>query len=535
MKPQKQLYWALLTSVFFNNTSHAGFDAELSLSEIEGLNGIVVQGENPHDIAGFSVSHAGDLNGDEIDDFVIGAYGVDEGIAQNAGRSYVVFGSASGLPSPLNLSTLDGNNGFTIHSSATNGGFGHSVSHAGDVNHDGLDDLIIGAPYSNVTTIFQTGAAYVIFGQDEGFDNVINVEDLNGDNGFAIFGNQQQSTLGFSVSSAGDINDDGIDDVIISAPKTDNNGVNDSGAAYVIFGDDSGFPHSLSISALNGLNGFEIRGFPFQFNGPELKVSSAGDVNHDNINDVVIGGPRVGIDGQEEAGVAVVVYGQSTRFPNPVQMSEIDGDNGVHIYGIAAFDQTGYSVSEAGDVNADGIDDLIIGARRTDFNVTNTGSAYVVYGQSSGLAHPLDLNDINGLNGFRIDGNLLGAELGTSVHSAGDINHDGINDLVVGAPDDLVPDTNAAGKSYVIYGSDQGIGHPINVAALDGNNGFAIAGSDDNGKSGQAVSQAGDVNNDGISDFIISAHLAGANGINAAGKTYVVYGREKPLFKGGFE
>ena len=172
-----------------------------------------------------SVAAAGDVNGDGISDFMIGTGGSDSLV-------YVVFGTSCGFPAQFDLSTLDGSNGFVIKGKA-NSDAGVSVNSAGDVNGDGIDDMIVGADFAGVNA---TGAAYVIFGSKNGFPAKLSVNDLNGTNGFRIDGADADNGAGISVSGAGDLNGDGVDDMLIGAWLADSHADDNRGAAYVVFG-----------------------------------------------------------------------------------------------------------------------------------------------------------------------------------------------------------------------------------------------------------------------------------------------------------
>src|SRR5215217_3831024 len=161
----------------------------------------------------------------------------------------------------LNLSTLDGTNGFQISGEAArdfSGGFSGGVSSAGDVNGDGFDDLIIGAQGADPNGD-SSGASYVVFGQAKDFSGNISLSKLDGSNGFQISGEQIGDHSGYSVSSAGDVNGDGFDDLIIGAYRANPNG-SLSGASYVVFGQAGGFDPHLELSSLDGSNGFQISG-----------------------------------------------------------------------------------------------------------------------------------------------------------------------------------------------------------------------------------------------------------------------------------
>ena len=506
----------------------------LSLEDLDGSNGFSINGEHRWDNSGGSVSAAGDLNGDGIDDIIVGAAGAGD---LDTGASYVIFGDSNWLNASIELSELDGSNGFKINGIGKDDNSGGSVSGAGDVNGDGIDDIVIGA--AGAIGGDSDDESYVIFGENNWSNASIDLSDLDGSNGFKITGIKQGSSSGLSVSSAGDVNGDNIDDIIIGAAGADANNKSAAGESYVIYGSQKPFSSSIDISELDGTIGFRITGIN-DYDASGVSVSYAGDVNGDNIDDIIIGAynaDKIHEQGTSSekiylgAGATYVVFGDSEFSSSSIDLSSLDGENGFRIDGIDEFDRSGKTVSNAGDINGDNIDDIIIGAYLADSGGhTNAGQSYVVFGANSWPDPFIELHALDGSNGFKVNGLAQSNFNGSSVSYAGDVNGDNIDDIIVGAAGTDWIGKSEVGASYVIFGAENWSLASIDLSLLDSNDGIQIIGFQTDGWAGGSVSNAGDVNGDGFSDLIIGAKFADTHdSLSSAGQSYVVFGQS---FKG---
>jgi FG-GAP repeat len=501
---------------------------EIDLTNLVSEQGFYINGAAAYDLSGGAVSFAGDINNDGMNDIIIGASYASPYGRSKAGSSYIVYGRIGGYDSPFDLASLNSIQGFRIDGAAAEDLFGSSVSSAGDINNDGIDDIIIGASYADPYGRSRAGSSYVIYGRIGGYGSPLDLANLNSTQGFRIDGATAEDYTGNSVSAAGDINNDGINDIIVGASRATPLYFPYSrvyaGSSYVIYGKTGGYPTPIDLANLNNIQWFRING-AMAGDASGSSVSSAGDINNDGIDDLIIGAPG----SCSGAGSSYVIYGKTGGYSTSVDLASLNNTQGFRINGAMAGDASGISVSSAGDINNDGIKDIIIGAfGASPFGLRNAGSIFIIYGKAGGYNSSLDLASLSSTQGFYVNGAAAGDYTGNSVSAAGDINNDGISDVIIGAYS-ASPNGNAiAGSTYVVYGKVGGYSSPLNLASLNDTQGFRINGTAPNDHSGISVSFAGDMNNDGIDDAIIGASYVSISGRLNAGSSYVIYGKASP-------
>lgn len=477
-----------------------GASGSIDLAGINGTNGFVIHGIDVDDRSGQVVSSVGDVNGDGTDDLVLGARYADPGGRSNAGETYVVFGGSTvGGSGVVELSSLSGTDGFVINGIDPDDRSGTSVSGAGDVNHDGVDDILIGARDGDPNGQSNAGETYVVFGGvGVGSTGTIELSAVNGSNGYVINGIDPGDASGAAASSAGDVNGDGVSDILIGAFLADPGGRTGAGESYVVFGGAGvGSTGTIDLSGLSGPNGYVINGIVVE-DRSGTSVSSAADINADGVGDIVIGAPQADPDAQTGAGATYVVFGGGgVGSTGTIDLSDLTGPNGFVITGWHANDQGGTSVSDAGDVNNDGFEDVIIGAP----GVNGAGAAYIVFGGPGvGQTGRIRVMLLDSTNGFVATGYIASGRCGASVSAAGDLNSDGIDDVVIAAPEAFSNSRPQAGECYVLFGRA-----PICVGDINGDGStnvldFAILAG--NFATTVTPGTGGDLNGDGFVDIV---------------------------------
>jgi hypothetical protein len=351
------------------------------------------------------VAAAGDVNGDGYDDVIIGArLYQDNAATSDEGAAFVYYGSGAGLAATP---------AWTGQGNQTQANFGVSVAGAGDVNNDGYDDVLVGANLYDNGELGE-GVAFLYKGSATGPALAAT---------WSTEGNQASAGYGFSVSSAGDVNNDGYHDVIIGSPQY-NDGVSGEGKAFVYHGSSTGLASTAAWTASGGLSGVNFG----------YSVARAGHVNNDNFGDVIVGAYKYA-NGQTAEGRAFVYHGTSGGLQTSAAWyAESD----------QASAQFGESVAGAGDVNADGFDDVVVGASLYDNGETNEGSVFVYLGAIAGISGA----------SWVLDNNVQNSTLGVSVSGAGDVNADGYDDIIAGAQNfDGPANGTADGRAYLFLGA----------------------------------------------------------------------------------
>lgn len=363
---------------------------------------LILNGNLPGERFGWSVSSAGDVNGDGYGDVIIGAIGCSHP-EQNEGCAYVYLGSSAGLNTTP---------AWSVESNQAYAGFGYVVGSAGDVNHDGVGDVFVGAPnYTNGQA--SEGKVFVYHGsQANGLSAVPNWEKE---------GDQDNAHFGLSVSAAGDVNGDQFDDLIMGAPNASDSQPGE-GKVFLFVGSASGLSATANWTVSGGQGDAHLG----------EAVSSAGDINGDGFSDVMVSAPDHD-NGETDEGIVFVYLGSVDGVnTQPIWMGE--GDQAGINYGVA--------LASAGDVDQDGFADILIGANRFTNGQENEGMGFLFYGTSNG---------IDSTRAWNIEGEQAYGNLGYALASAGDVNGDSYADILFSAPQMDYGETDE-GKTFLYYG-----------------------------------------------------------------------------------
>ncbi|GGM98165.1 hypothetical protein GCM10010967_34980 [Dyadobacter beijingensis] len=391
---------------------------------------------------GYSVSSAGDINGDGASDIAIGAPFYDKG-QSDEGAVFVYLGSAKGIkPNPVAI----------LESNQFEAQMGIAVGLAGDIDGNGFSDLVIGANLYDQGQVNE-GAAFVFYGSKSG---------INANQPAILEVNQANAMLGMSVAGAGDINADGYGDVLAGAPFY-SQGQTEEGAAFLYFGSPKGLGNKPTVIQSN--QAYAHMG---------SAVASAGDLDADGYADIAVGAPHYD-KVQADVGLTTIYSGSAFG---------INANPSAAIAGVQMNEEMGRSVACVGDVNADGYADLMIGSRLQGKGPANEGVVYIYPGSQAGMGKkPLSTLKSGQANAY----------LGQSVASAGDVDGDGVSDVVIGCHL-YSHGQNNEGAVMIWHGTTSG---PVPASALMVNQ--------PESQFGYSVSGAGDIDGDGYDDIVVGA------------------------------
>ena len=430
-------------------------------------------GESDGDLAGAALASC-DLNGDGMLDLVVGAPGQD-GASTNAGGVYLLLEHISGEV-PLAEATA------TLYGMDVDDGAGSALAALGDLDGDGYDDLLLGVPWED-SSGFEAGAAYVIYGPATAGGSLSQVQTK-------YTGGEARGDAGYALAPMDDADGAGTPGFLVAAPGHDG-GAEDGGSVYIHAGPLDGiFNLPDSMARLNG----EVQGGAAGFS-----VANAGDTDGDGFQDVLVGAPGDGSEG-DGAGFAYVASGP---FDGTRPLSE----SHLTLAGENPGDQAGFAVASAGDVTGDGHPDLLVGAPAGDEQAEDGGVVYLVEGDLTGT---FSLGEATA----RFLGEVEDCQAGYAVAGPGDFNGDGTPDLAMGAP---CPDSeHEYGAVYLLAGPAQGV-------VLLGDAELMWSGEAAGDQGGVSLAAAGDVDGDGLQDLLAGA-TAADDGRADPGAAYLLLG-----------
>lgn len=474
----------LMTGMVFGQSSMLIPDATFLYSQKE-------------DRVGYWLNRAGDMNGDGWDDWIIGSCHADRN-GYESGAAFLLLGRAEpDWGSGFYLDNADG-----IFVGDLNDYVGYAIGGGGDINGDGYDDVVIGSGGRVDSNPNHTGGVFIVFGKPSpvwvGDSRLRIMADV------VIQGENPVDLAGIGVEIIGDLNQDGYDEFLVGAPGNDD-GADGGGKVYLFLGR-ANWNRYMSVTSANATFVNTSANYSAGY-----CVDGLGDVNGDQIPDFIIGAPGGN-------GKAFVLFGRS----NPNWGTAFNLNNADVVFnGERGGDGAGSAVAGAGDVNGDGLDDILISAPGNDEGGAGSGKVYLKFGQRTGWDSSIYIRDVDASFIGQAYEDHLGMTQGVS--GGGDFNGDGYNDILMGAQaNDEAGERR--GKAYLVLGKASGWTRSINLATAD----YAFTGAHQDTVTGMATNFVGDINHDGLQDIAISAPLY--SGVQEwAGRVYLFFSENEML------
>lgn len=467
--------------------------------------GVTLQGAGRQQV-GLAAAVVGDLNGDGL---------AEVAVSTRRDGVYVLYGRRRDNGRRIALDDTPEGAGFWLDGPR---GANLRLAAAGDVDGDGFGDLVVGAPENRDVGYPGDQTVYVLFGRAT-FPPVVDGDALDGSDGFRVRVDGEQSWFGDAVASAGDFNGDGFDDILIGEWWSRRTPRNPSGVVYLLYGRPDGFSPIETVSPEVDFDGLRIFGRE-RFGS---SVAGIGDFNGDGTDDIAVGAFFAG----RSDGTAYVLYGKMGRSAGVVEMSDLEDSEVSMIHGPHGREEYfGRMVSGAGDLDGDGIDDLLVSYG--DRIGWNRFQAAIVYGRKGGLPRLQRIDDMIGkgasLLWYTIDTPGSLEETPLRVAGIGDFNGDGVDDAMIGAPYAATDRGEESGAGFVVYGVRGERPSEVLLEDLPAWRGLRLEAAKGQ-RIGYAISGGGDADGDGLTDIVIGEPGPGFTGGRNRGAVYLIDGR----------
>ncbi len=363
--------------------------------------------------------------------------------------------------------------------------FGSSIANIGDLNNDGISDIVVGAIYDDAGGITKGAIHVMLMNSNGSVSNTVETND-NTANGPVL---SDGDRFGSSIANIGDLNNDGISEIAVGAINDDAGGIN-KGAIHVMFMNSNG-----SVSNTVETNDLTANGpvlSTFDYFG--YSIANIGDLNADGISEIAVGAYYDDAGGTNRGAIHVMFMNSNGSVSNTVEINDNTANGPV----LSDGDHFGYSIANIGDLNNDGISDIAVGAYYDDAGGTNRGAIHVMFMNSNGsVSNTIETNDLTANGPVLSDG----VRFGSSIANTGDLNNDGISDIAVGAYYDDAGGTNRGAIHVMFMNSNGSVSNTVEINDNTAN-GPVLSNSDHFGSS---IANIGDLNNDGVGDIAVGA------------------------------